>query len=234
MVSDLQPLPRHSVKQVRENGIQYLVDGKGDRLPSVTTILNATKPQAHREALAQWRDRVGVAEASRISGAASRRGTGTHKQIQRYLEGERTACKETIRPYWESIEPVLQEIHNVRLIEGPVFHYDLGYAGTVDCVASYQDIPCICEWKTADRPKQSIDRLYDYPLQVVAYLGAVNHSYQDYAINLAHALLVIAVPDHPAEVFWFEADMLKQLWQQWEQRVAQFWRRRRWFDRQNQ
>ncbi len=139
MQSDIQQLPRHPAKRMREDGKQYYVDTRGTPLPSVTTILNATKPQADREALLQWRQRLGTAEANRIAGTASRRGTGTHKQIQRYLEGKDLAISETVLPYWQSIEPILQNIQNVRLIEGPVFHYELGYAGKVDCVASFRE-----------------------------------------------------------------------------------------------
>jgi hypothetical protein len=83
----------------------------------------------------------------------------------------------------------------------------------------------LCEWKTADRPKQSLDRLNDYPLQVVAYWGAVQHTYQDYDLDLNHALLAIAIPDLPAEVFWFDLETIAYYWQQWEERVAIFWRR---------
>ena len=166
---DTQLLPRPSAKQVRENGKQYYVDSQGTKLPSVSTILNVTKPQEDRERLFNWRERVGVAEAKQIAGTASRRGTGTHKQIQRYLEGKDSPCPEAILPYWESIEPVLQDLNTIRLIESTVFHYELGYAGIVDCVASFRGIPCICEWKTADKPKGSVERLYDYPLQVAAF-----------------------------------------------------------------
>ncbi len=226
MPHDIQLLPRPSAKQIRENGKQYYVDDKGDRLPSVTTILNATKSQEDRDRLANWRQSIGTAEAKRISGTASRRGTQTHKQIQRYLLGEDVPCPDVSRPYWESIEPVLQDIEAVRLIEGPVFHYDLSYSGKVDCVASYKGIPCVCEWKTADKPKGSIERLYEHPLQLTAYLGAVNEYYQEFGIQLAHALLVVAIPEMPAEVFWFEPEAMTDYWQQWEKRVAQYWRRR--------
>lgn len=225
MTSDIQLLPRLHAKSVRENGNQYYVNIKGDRLPSVTTILNATKPQADRERLFNWRQRVGTDEANRISGTASRRGTQTHKQIQRYLQGLDTPCPEASRPYWQSIEPVLQNIDAVRLIESPVFHYDMSYAGIVDCVASYKGIPCICEWKTADKPKGSVG-LYEYPLQLSAYLGAVNQYYQDYGIKLNHALLVVAVPEMPAEVFLFEQLAMEDYWQQWLGRVAEYWKRR--------
>ena len=225
MRSDSQLLPRYSAKQVRENGQQYYIDRQGGKLPSVTTILNATKPQEDRERLLNWRQRVGVAEANQISGAASRRGTGTHKQIQRYLEGKDSPCPDAILPYWQSIEPVLQDVGNVRLIEGTVFNYDLGYAGIVDCVASFRGIPCICEWKTADKPKGSIERLYDYPLQIAAYSSAVNHYYRDCNIKLEHALIVVAIPERQAEVFWFEPESMQTFWQQWEKRVAAFWKR---------
>jgi genome maintenance exonuclease 1 len=119
----------------------------------------------------------------------------------------------------------LQDVGNVRLIEGTVFNYDLGYAGIVDCVASFRGIPCICEWKTADKPKGSIERLYDYPLQIAAYSSAVNHYYRDCDIKLEHALIVVAIPERQAEVFWLEPESMQTFWQQWEKRVAAFWKR---------
>jgi genome maintenance exonuclease 1 len=230
MPADTLLLPRNGAKQVRQKGKQYYVDANGAYLPSVTTILNTTKPQEDKERLLNWRQRVGVTEANQIAGAASRRGTGTHKQIQRYLEGKDSPCPDAIQPYWQSIEPVLQDVANVRLVEGTVFNYDLGYAGIVDCVASFRGIPCICEWKTADKPKGSVERLYDYPLQLVAYCSAVNHHYQAYDINLEHTMLAVAIPGMPAEVFWFEPEVMQIYLQQWEERVAAFWKlnRSRW------
>jgi len=112
-------------------------------------------------------------------------------------------------------------------VESPIFHYDLSYAGQIDCVASYRGVPCLCEWKTADKPKQSVERLHDYPLQVVAYWGAVNRFYQDYNLGLDHAMLVVAIPEQTAEIFWFEPDALALYWQQWQQRLATYRRRSR-------
>jgi ATP-dependent exoDNAse (exonuclease V) beta subunit len=226
MPLNIQLLPQSYAKQVREKGQQYYMDAQGDRFPSVTTILNATKSQADREALFNWRQRVGTVEANQISGAASRRGTATHKYIQRYLLGEDTPCPEAVRPYWASIQPVLQDINHIRLIEGSVFHYNLRYGGRVDCVASYQGIPCICDWKTADKPKSSVERLYDGPLQLAAYSGAVNQFYQAYNIQLNHALIVVAIPGSLAQVFWFEPEQMVDYWQQWEERVAAYWKNR--------
>ncbi|RUR84584.1 PD-(D/E)XK nuclease family protein [Chlorogloeopsis fritschii PCC 9212] len=228
MQFDTQLLPRNHGKPLRDNGQQYYMDDKGNRFPSVTTILNATKPQVDRDRLSNWKARIGTEEATRISTTASRRGTQTHKQIERYLLGENPICSEASHPYWESIKPVLEKIDAVRLVEGSVFHYDLSYSGKVDCVASYKGVPCICEWKTADKPKGAVERLYEYPLQLTAYLGAVNEYYRDYGIDLNHALLVIAIPEIEAEVFWFEPQTMNSFWQKWEQRVAEYWQRRQY------
>lgn len=221
MPSRIDLLPNILAKQIKVEGKQYYVDAKGDRLPSVTTILNATKPQEQRERLFNWRQRVGTEQANKIAGTASRRGTQTHKQIQRYLLGKETAYPDS--PYWASVKPILDDIDDVRLVEGSVFHYDLGYSGKVDCVASYRGIPVVCEWKTADKPKGSVERLYEHPLQLAAYFGAVNHAYQAYDIKLDSALLVVAIPDLPAEVFWFEPTTIQDYWQQWLERVERYW-----------
>lgn len=221
----MSDLPRYESKSVREAGKQFYMNSEGTRIPSVTTILNATKPREDRERLLKWQQRIGAEQAAEITKTASQRGTGTHRYIQKYLQGQAVTCPESIRPYWESVEPVLNAVEEVRLVEGAVIHDELGYAGVVDCVASYEGVPCLCEWKTSDRPKRTVDRLYDYPLQLVAYCGAANQLYQDYDLNLRHALLVIAIPGAPAEVFWFEPSAIEEYWQQWEARVRQYWRR---------
>jgi genome maintenance exonuclease 1 len=58
----------------------------------------------------------------------------------------------------------------------------------------------------------------------------VNHHYQAYDINLEHTMLAVAIPGMPAEVFWFEPEVMQIYLQQWEERVAAFWKlnRSRW------
>ncbi|NJP18173.1 MAG: exonuclease [Hydrococcus sp. CRU_1_1] len=219
-------LPRQQLKLLRQNGKQYYVDARGVRLPSVSTILSATKSQADKDRLLNWRKRLGTEEANRVSTTASRRGTKTHKYIQRYLQGEEFVCCDASLPYWESIKPVLENISIVRSVESPIAHYELGYAGIVDCVASYQGVPCVCEWKTADKPKGGIERLFDFPLQLMAYLGAVNYSYQKLGVAINCALLVVAIPNLPAEVFWFEQTEVNFYWQKWKERINDYYKTR--------
>jgi genome maintenance exonuclease 1 len=64
-------------KQLTDPGTGTRVyDIVGTRLPSVTTILGATKNQ---QFLKDWKDKVGEKEAERIKNLSSRRGTAMHK-----------------------------------------------------------------------------------------------------------------------------------------------------------
>ena len=223
MIHSLNLLPTPLARLSRSHGRNYYLDDQGQRLPSVTSILNATKPMVARQALARWKQRVGVNTAKQISSTASRRGTLTHKQLKDYLLGCPTPCPESVLPYWRSLESMLPYLSDVRLVEGTVFHYDLCYAGKVDCVASYHGVPCVLDWKTSDRPKESIQRLYDNPIQLAAYCGAINHTYADCGIRLTSAMIVVAIPDEDAEIFWFDASELKQYWKQWQDRLREFY-----------
>jgi len=69
------------------------VDGKrhyclpdGTKVPSVTTILDRTKPEEKRQALANWKRRVGEAQAQQITTEAAGRGTRMHKWLETYVK----------------------------------------------------------------------------------------------------------------------------------------------------
>ena len=55
---DYQPIPRVTIE-----GRRYYATPDGNNLPSVTTILDRTKPPEKVEALNQWRRRVGAEKA---------------------------------------------------------------------------------------------------------------------------------------------------------------------------
>jgi genome maintenance exonuclease 1 len=212
-------LPPYHAKPFWENDIGYLVDSRGIRLPGITSILKATKSPQEKAQLANWRQRVGTSEANQICRTSRDRGNLIHKLTKSYFLGESFSCPDSIQPYWENLLPILQDIHDVRLIEGNVFHYYEGYAGRVDCVASYHGIPCVIEFKSADR----IKRLYDEPLQLAAYCGALNRQYGvKYGVSLNHALLIATTPDE-VSLTWFDPDEVMDYWHKWQQRVAQFW-----------
>ena len=69
-----------------ENGYRKYLFGD-EKLPSVTTILSATKSDEEKAALANWKERVGHKEANRIKTEASTRGTSMHSYIEDFLRG---------------------------------------------------------------------------------------------------------------------------------------------------
>lgn len=219
----LDLLPAYHLRRSRSEGKTFFVTSTGQRFPSVTSILNATKSWEDRQALARWRSRVGQAEAAHITQTASRRGTQTHKRIQQFLRGDPAPdLAAATDPYWDSVTPVLAEISHVRLVEGTVVHPDLGYAGRVDGIVQYRDRLCLVDWKTADRPKGSLARLYDQPLQLAAYCGAANQTYGDLGLHIDCAVIVVAIAHHPVELFWLEGEVLTAYWQQWQTRLESY------------
>ena len=58
-----------------------------EKLPSVTTILSATKSEEEKAALANWIERVGINESNKIKTEASSRGQSMHLYIEEFLRG---------------------------------------------------------------------------------------------------------------------------------------------------
>ena len=202
-------LPHFKAKQVSVNRRRHY-EVEGQRLPGVTTILSATKPWEAKQRLWRWRDRVGTEEANRITTTASRAGTKIHKVIRSYLRQEDWSLPEGTQGFWTSIEPVLKNIDRVLLVEGAVWH-PLKFAGYPDAVMVYEGELCVCDWKTARRPKQ-LEWIGDYCMQVAAYCYAVNWVYRDTGIKIEKGVIAIALEDHPAQVFTLNADDLFFHW----------------------
>ena len=59
---DYTPLDRTTV-----DGKRHYCLPDGTKVPSVTTILDATKPEEKKQALQEWRNRVGHERAQQIS-----------------------------------------------------------------------------------------------------------------------------------------------------------------------
>ena len=86
--------------------------------------------------------------------------------------------------YSESVGEVLSEIGEVVAVESVVRHLELGYMGRVDCIGRYRGVWCAIDWKTSRRPRPKLRDMYDGPLQVCAYMGAINQD-QRYPVKVS-------------------------------------------------
>lgn len=146
-----------------------------DRLPSVTTILSATKDDSHLKA---WIERVGKEEAERIRNDASTVGTHMHSVVEHLLLAHPLPSPETwlaVKGYWmgykliESFFPNLQEVWGAEI----PLHYPNKYAGTSDCIGVYRNAESIIDFKQANKMKQRA-WIEDYFVQLAAYAAAHN------------------------------------------------------------
>ena len=152
-----------------ENGLRKYLFGD-EKLPSVTSILQATKSEEDKASLENWKQRVGHKEANKIKNEASNRGTSMHSYIEDFLRGRinesffesneqyKNMAKEIIE---KGIKGKLEEIYGMET----TLHYPERYAGTADLVGIYQGQETIIDFKQANKPKK-VDYIQDYFLQL--------------------------------------------------------------------
>jgi hypothetical protein len=75
-----------SIRSLINGGRHY--DVNNEKLPSVTTILQATQSEEKKAILAKWKQKVGEIKADQIRDTAAARGTVMHRIIEGYITGE--------------------------------------------------------------------------------------------------------------------------------------------------
>ena len=175
------------------------------KLPSVTSILQATKSEEDKASLENWKQRVGYTEAKRIKNEASNRGTSMHSYIEDFLKGRinesffesnenyKNMAKEIIE---KGIKGKLEEIYGIET----TLYYPEKYAGTADLVGIYQGKESIIDFKQANRPKK-IDYIQDYFLQLGAYTLAHNVVYKT---NITSGVILLCTVDNLFQDFKIE------------------------------
>ena len=169
-----QPIPRVTV-----DGRRFYATPDGQRLPSVTTILDKTKSQEKIEILNNWRRRVGVENAQKITTEAANRGTRMHTYLERYIK-EGAIPPRGSNPFsWPSyvmaeevIKQGLQHVSEFWGIEVPLYFPGV-YAGTTDGAGIHLNQESILDYKQTNRPKKR-EWIEDYFMQLCAYAEAHN------------------------------------------------------------
>ena len=149
------------------DGKRYYVSPSGKKLPSVTTVVGAQKKQA----LLEWRKRVGEEEANRISRTASNRGNRVHNLAEKYLKSEPIDWAKEMPDAVASFRPLIRPIHrinNIHYQENALWSETLGLAGRVDLIAEFDGVLSVIDFKTSKKPKTKED-VPEYFWQTAAY-----------------------------------------------------------------
>ena len=153
------------VADTQSTGRTYITPD-GRKYPSITTVLSILS----EESIAKWRARVGDEEANKIGQRAAGRGTLVHSIVERYLLNEDTTeFLPHIRQSLENLRPILDErLGTIYGLEVPLYSSHLGLAGRVDCVAEFDGVPSILDFKTSKRVKKK-EWITNYFAQMAGY-----------------------------------------------------------------
>lgn len=218
------------------NGKRHYQTPDGGAVPSVTTILDKTKPAKAKKALADWKKRTdavhGKGAAQKITQEAADRGTKMHAYLEEFCKND------TIEPVVERqkqprehilttqgykmanivIDEGLKHLDECWAVEAPLFYSGL-YAGTTDCVGMFEGSPAIVDFKQTNKPKKR-EWIDDYFMQLCAYAEAHNNMF---GTNIKQGVILMCSKDlqfQRFDLFGPDYDKYMHLW--WD-RVDQYY-----------
>lgn len=179
-------LPDLSV--VQKNGFRWYQTPEGLYYPSATTVIGIEEPQALRD----WRTSLGPKKAEKETKRAADRGTAVHKMIELFLNNDQDPTKgqdlENIKLF-NQVKLKLRNINNIQTQETALWSDQLKIAGRVDCIAEYNGVLSIVDFKTSNNNKYN-DMIDKYFIQTTAY--ALMY-YERFGIAIEDCTVIIAV-----------------------------------------
>ena len=165
-------LPELTTKTI--NRKRYYITPEGNEYPSITTVLS----NRGKEGLYEWRKRVGDDVANYISQKAMKRGTAVHQMCEDYLNNVAFVQDDWWLEKQKNFLPfclfnqlrngVLQRINNIHAQECGLYSDKYGVAGRVDCIAEYNQVLSIIDFKTSTSERND-EYNENYYIQTAAY-----------------------------------------------------------------
>lgn len=219
----IEKFPYKDIRRKRVEG-KRLYDTESGYLPSVTTILDRTKPREAVEALNEWRRRVGHKEAQRITNEAANVGTLMHGFLEDWLKTDsfqagqnlpNIVAKRMAETVIENIEPNLDEAWGTEVN----LYYPGLYAGTTDLVGVWKGQPAIMDFKQTNKPKKR-EWIEDYFMQGVAYGNAHNALFETEIENVA---IFMCSRDCEFQLFELDKNEFEEYSKKFAERVGKFY-----------
>lgn len=160
------PIERETIDGVRY--YKAMGTDKLIRLPSITSVIS----HRNKDKFKAWRKKVGEQEANNITRKATHRGTDAHTLIEEYLNNVDSREMSKVLPLSEFLfkqaKPTLNRVNNILCQEQSLWSFEIGIAGSVDCIAEFDDELSIIDFKTSAKPKPR-EWIEDYFVQCAAY-----------------------------------------------------------------
>lgn len=140
----------------------------GNLYPSITTVLSKYK----KEGIIKWRKRVGEDVANHIMRTSAARGNAVHYMCEDFLNNkEVTKDDREFLPYmlFTQLMPVLEEkVQNINAQECALYSEKYRIAGRVDCIAEWDGVLSIIDFKTSRSYRTDVYN-ESYYIQASAY-----------------------------------------------------------------
>jgi len=192
-----------------EDGIRKY-DINNEKLPSVTSVLSATKSQEELASLELWRQRVGAVNANKIKKDASTRGSALHAYVEDWLRGRiNDSFFESAEQYKSMANQIIKNGIKGRLTEiwgvECNLYYPQKFGGQADIIGIYDNVETIIDLKQANKPKKE-SFIQDYFLQVAAYSLAHNFVYKT---QISQGVILMCTVDNFYQEFKIQNDVLE-------------------------
>ena len=180
------------------DGKRYYVTPQGNRYPSITTVIGSNaKKQA---GLAKWRAKIGKSKAQAKSTNSATRGTRYHKLVEDYINNQLDKTKYHDMPLpwfmFNKSQKVLDRINNIYLQEAALYSDVLKLAGRVDCIAEFDGVLSIIDFKTSAEKKRE-EYLMDYYVQECGYACMLQELY---GITVQQLVTIVATEEGEPQV----------------------------------
>lgn len=207
------------------NGERRYSTPDGEKLPSVTTILDATKTAESKKALQEWRKRVGEKQAQAITTEAAGRGTRMHKWIENYIKtgsiGDPGSNPYSIQSHQMAQSIIYQGLSKCNEFWGTEvpLYFPKVYAGTTDLIGIHDGSEAIMDHKQSNKLKKR-EWIDDYFIQLSAYASAHN---EVYGTNIRKGVIFMCTADNIYQEFIIEGSEFDSWTNKWFQRVEQYY-----------
>ncbi len=219
------------VWQPLQGNVDDFVNENSKIIPSVTNILKLGQPPS--QALLKWKlatmRSLGIEGYLNLVKSYKVYGNKFHTFIENKLDRLELEKSELFEPNLIKLVPILRDINKIMLIEADVVNRALFYKGRIDLLAYYKNDLCLIDWKTSSQRKLSVRSLYDNPIQLAAYVGALLHDKRfEFLQNGEHTLkyaIIINFQKGKGEidVHKFDLNELRPYWIKWLQLMKMFW-----------
>ena len=198
-------------------------DVGNEKLPSVTTILGATKSEDSKQSIANWQAKVGMDQATRIRDQAASRGTNMHKHLEAHVMGaghlDLTEEGKIAKAMSDTI--IAKGFNDFQEVWGSevVVYYPGLYAGATDVVGVYDYEDSIIDFKQSNKPKRK-EWVQDYFMQLGAYAMAHNYVYKT---EITQGVILMCTPDNYFQKFQVKGKEFIKYQHQFLRKVDQYY-----------